>query len=402
VTNGIFPTNDADEHPIWTAIEKVNWTSFVVGLTSGLVTLHLITTRPLLKQIEGLQDRISSVQADVETIAGAEDDIRKTNGLLNAIARQNEQLEAARASIASLEQLQRDVRTQARLASQAHEELTALTDLNQRLINTVALQSEVKSVLDEIRSVHDDAAALGVEAEQLAASMGGADAALKEVANLQQRILNAADQVDEADAALAGMTNLQSNVIATEANTNEANAKLNGMLALQNTLAKASNLDTAHANTDRLLELQTRIATDERLQLGDAEESLERLAVLQQSIASQSQQLGDGIDALELVTEFHGELYDQVAQMQDLRRQLTELILLEATVGRAIETLRPLAELSSLRRIDSEEIRSMARTILDERHGRMATAESKYDQTSEEEVIDRPVPTPPADEEIVE
>jgi hypothetical protein len=80
-------------------------------------------------------------------------------------------------------------------------------------------------------------------------------------------------------------------------------------------------------------------------------------------------------------------------------------MLLESTLTRAFNALAPLAELGDLRRLDENEMKEVARMLLERRRSRVGMAESKItspapvvDNIVEEETLDRPVPTPPVAE----
>ena len=121
----------------------------------------------------------------------------------------------------------------------------------------------------------------------------------------------------------------------------------------------------------------------------------------------------DTITALELLGDFQNEFNTQAAGADEMRRQLTELILLQTTIEQALRIVQPISELGNLRRLDTVEIREAARIILDQRRARLARTEEAADvasleatdeteadieETAEEihsPEIQRPVPTPP-------
>ena len=167
----------------------------------------------------------------------------------------------------------------------------------------------------------------------------------------------------------------------------------------------------AEQNIEHLITMQEQLATDERLQLFEAAANVERLINIQAEIASQTDRLVDSITALELLGDFQGEFNGQLSNVEEMRRQLTELILLQTTIDQALEVVEPISELGDLRRLDTGEIREAARMILDQRrarHARNAEADTVELIDAAEEVaevpanaeihapeVHRPVPVPP-------
>ena len=224
----------------------------------------------------------------------------------------------------------------------------------------------------------------------------------EELLALQNRILSA-DELALSAENVERLLALQNQLVADDRlQLDQADLNAEELLALQCLILSAGDLNLSSENAERLLALQNQLVVDERLQLDQADTNLEDLIVVQQLIAAQTQQIADSIDGLELLTDFQGEMNGQLAGLEDLRRQLTELILLETTVARAMEALEPLASMQNLRRLDEEEVRDVARQILERRRERMARGESKYDVPAPVEIeqpeVHRLVPEPPVEE----
>ncbi|REJ87672.1 MAG: hypothetical protein DWQ34_23775, partial [Planctomycetota bacterium] len=224
----------------------------------------------------------------------------------------------------------------------------------------------------------------------------------EELLALQNRILSAGEldvSADNAERLLALQNRL---VVDDRLQLDQAGLNAEELVALQCMILSAGDLDLSEQNAERLIALQNQLIVDERLQLDQADTNLEDLIVMQKMIANQTAQIADSIDSLELLTDFQGEMNGQLAGLEDLRRQLTELILLETTVTRAMEALEPLASMQNLRRLDQEEVRDVARLILEQRRERLARAGSKYDVPAPPAVevpeVHRLVPEPPVEE----
>jgi hypothetical protein len=383
-------------------MRDLNWPTFFSGLGVGLVILYLGMARPLTDQIRQLQQQVGAVRSDVSRLTATSSDVQETGSLLAAIARQQADVVAARQTLQSIEQLQRDVRTEAGRAVEAHQALDGLVALNGRLIGAGQQMEPATRALDELRRLQGEVAALSQSAADAREGLQSTDAALAGLDRLKGRVLVAAEQVGAATTALESLRSVRDEVIEIGAGSSEAQAAIDGLAMLQASVPAVDEIETAAANAEQLIALQRTLTSDERLRLSTAAVNLEQLLSLQAAIAAQTGQVADSIDTLDLLSEFQEEFRGQLSQVEQLRRQATELMLLESTLTRAFNALAPLADLGDLRRLDEAEMKDVARTLLERRRSRVGAAESRIKSPApvagsivEEETVERPVPTPP-------
>lgn len=384
-------------------IRGIHWPTFLAGLTVGLVALHLIATRPLTVQVERLQQQVGRVQADMARLSASSSDVEATGSLLAAIEEQRAHVAAARQTLRSIEQLQRDVRTEAARAVEAHQSLDGLVSLNGRLIAVRPQVEQAERTLSDVGELHASVTNLGTKANVLLEGVQAADAALSELVRLEEQLVSAAATTDAAGDALTALAGVRDRAIDLGTAAPAAQTALDGLASLQATLTYVGGADAANNNAERLIALQHELSVTDRLDLDAAGHNLNELIRLQELVAGQTDQVAASIDALDLLSEFQDELHGHLGQVEQLRRQATELMLLETTLTRALTALQPLAELGNLRRLDDAELREVARTLLERRRSRMAEAETKFsaDRPSmsiEEGLIERPVPAPTVEE----
>jgi hypothetical protein len=257
--------------------------------------------------------------------------------------------------------------------------------------------------LSDLRELHTTVANLGTAAGASRDGVQAADAALAELVWLNEQFVAAAETSGAAGDALAALAGVRDRAIDLGETAPDAKSALDDLAALQATLTFMDGTDTARINAERLISLQQDLADGERLNLDAASRNLSELVRMQELVAGQTDQVAAGIDALDLLSEFQDELHGQLGQVEQLRRQATELMLLEATLSRALQALQPLAELGNLRRLDDAELREVARTLLERRRARTAAVESPSDSARpgviiEQGLIERPVPTPPVED----
>jgi hypothetical protein len=89
------------------------------------------------------------------------------------------------------------------------------------------------------------------------------------------------------------------------------------------------------------------------------------------NLAAKSDEVVSAVQTLEILQDFRAEVSRQVESLQDIRRSLTEIAMLETAVGRAVRVLEPLVNIGNLRRLTDEEVRAAARTVLESRSTRL-------------------------------
>lgn len=405
-------------------LERLNWSSLFAGAALGMAGVHLLATRPLIHEMRRLETRVGIVQSQVDQLAGLRDDAEQASALLGVLTEQRDQVQSARKALAEIDALSSDVAVQSVRAAEAGESLSEISDLNSRLIALRDQRELTRIALSEIEALQQDVADLADASTAGAQQIEATQAVLSRLAELNDEAADASARIDAAFAALGELQRIQDQVIASSEKAPAAAAQTEQLLSLQDTLAGLETLDTAAANADRLvtlndrigavenldgsaenadrlLELHDALVADQRLQLARAASNVEDLIRLQASIAGQTERLADSIESLELLSDFQNEFNGELAQIDNLRRQLTELILLQTTISRAMETLQPLAELGNVRRLNDEEVREVARDILERRRERMASGPSKYEEPAPQidgPAVDIVVPEPPVEE----
>jgi hypothetical protein len=403
VTDSIFPTGEVARfrRRVMAALRRCHWPSLVSGAAVSFAALHLGTTQPLLTQVDKLERRISIVDSRLYQLTGAARDAEHANNLLGTLIAQGEQVAAAREALDSISDLRLSLAAGAQQTEDAHQIVGRWHDLAGSLIASHDLQPRTARAIEEIDALQQDVIALGTAVADSQTGIAASRAFVTEVTSLQAQLAATAGGTTAARNALEGIDALQQRIVAGGERTGEAQQSAESLIALKDSLAATAQIDTATGNAERLIGLQQTLSSDSRLQLDAATQNAEKMVGMQASIAGQTQQIAAGVENLDLMVDFHDELNNQLSQVEKLRHQMVELMLLETTLSRTMTALAPLTELNDLRKMNDEDMRGFARTMLDRRRERVASAESKYDEpkptTAEAVAADRLVPEPPAE-----
>lgn len=226
-------------------------------------------------------------------------------------------------------------------------------------------QTEVDRLFAMVRTFGD------LRSEILESSEGIEDAqkSLFEFVSLKNEIFNESSNVDFARDAARQLIAVKNELNATSADIGAAQTSADDLITLKDTIADmGGNTETAFKNTGKLFGLRDTLNSD--MDLDGAEESLETLVQIQSDLNGQGRNVVDALETLEVLTNLSDELQAQVDSIGGMRKSLLDIILMESTVKKAVQVVKPLTELSNLRRMSDSDVREAAKTIMENRTAR--------------------------------
>ena len=368
-----------------------SWAMFATGFALGLAVLHLGVTRPLTQEFARLQGQMSELQRGVHKLAGKTEQAAKTGELLGALVEQGRQSRAAadalaeikalhgqlidaqdatvqaRASFAALAELRDEARKAREDSADASAAVEKLANLQERLIGQYNDVVSAQSVLAEY-------ARLGEMAQAESPRIGDARRSLESLIELEARTLSEQDRAGQAAAGAEQLRQLVDRLIAAAEQGAQARDAADELLALKETILCGSDYDRperARQALDELVKIRERLHGQAE-SLAAAQAALDGLLSLKDRILAQTADLADAVETLELTTDLHAQLQEAMHQFEGVRRWLVEIVLIEPTVERTMNALKPLAELANLRRLSPSELRQAARVVAGERSARLA------------------------------
>jgi hypothetical protein len=374
---------------------------------------------------EGSLDRMIAMQKDVvDAATSAETAVAAINGLVkirDAATSQADDLDSAFAAVTEFGKLKtqviengKDIQIAQSEVQMAFNNLEQFINLkNEVLSNSEGLdiaQTEVDTAFSNLQRFIALKDEVLTNSEGLEFAQNEVDAAFNNVrqfADLKTQILNNGEGLDVADDHLVAFIALKNDIFNEAANVGiaqevartmiEINSDLNNefenalvaqsaatdLIDLKNTIVtKGGNTETAFANTNSLFALRNTLNAE--MDLVKAQGNLDTLVTIQDDLNTQTRQVADAVDTLEVLTDLGEELQAQVKAMGEMRKSLMDIVLLEATVSRVAKIIEPLAELTNLRRMSDGDVREAARTIMESRTSRMATRKDNQRRTADE------------------
>jgi DNA repair exonuclease SbcCD ATPase subunit len=389
-------------------LRQLHWPTLLSGVALGLAFMQVLVARTVTTRVDQLAREVAQTRQQVAALAGSHDDVNRTNDLLSLLNRQRDELRHANESVAELR----------RLRARVGQEGTQLTESMGVLDRIRKLQSEIVAQIPQLdQSTRAVAAATALQkrvsemARSLPAQAAGiaeAEASLAQLADLKQRVLNFNSDLPAAREQLEGLAVLMKGL----ANSNDkmllAKAAASELLAMKNMLiVESEDIDRSQRNAEQLIGLNDTLMQAKQIQVDEAANNLNAMIKIQQRLAGQTRMIAGNVDNLDLLADFQLVLGEQLGKMDGLRRQLTDLVLMESSIARAAQTLAPLAQLGTMKNLDEEEVREAARVILNRRASRSDTTRTAdgaagdvISISSPDEVFEepaRPAPVPPTE-----
>lgn len=380
-----------ESYPLTGTQQPLNWRSFLSGLAAGLIVLYLVATRPIAGQLSQLEGQIASLERNMNRLVSKRGRATQANDLLSALTEQGRRAQAAALSLQQIDSLHSQLISQHTITADAKRSLAALGELRSGALEVGEQTAEVHQAID----------ALGELQERVIAqyhSITSAQQTLNEIIRLHKLVLSEADEVGDARRAIEGLAELKSRSLAAGEEADRAGEVANKLLGTQQRLLRAAgDLDQARAVGRGLAALKDEILcgndpeqieearealgglADLRQQLqresadvAPARVSLDGLVAIKDQVLARTSDLADAVETLETLGDLEHQLVESVQSFDRIRRWLVEAVLIEPAVERASTMLKPLVELSNLRRLNPADLRQAARSIADQRSARVA------------------------------
>lgn len=430
-------------------MKQPSWALCAAAVLTGQMCLHLLTTQPLNRRIEVLTAEVAHLHAGIDQVAASASHASEANDLLANLTLQGKRAHEARSAIDQLRRFEREVRSQGHaaghslnlvrnigrlqdeiisqgqqiaqledslddlsafqtqvhgLTSAAAREFVGVDRATQLVKGLGELKRDVATQAEDIELAVDSLRQLGGLKSNLAIESEGLELAEKQIArliDLQETVASVpSEQIDIAHLRVSELTNLKQMIIDGGANLAAAFGLTEELMLLKDSLVnRGGRIDVARKHADGLLSLEDSLADDANLKIGHAQENLDALVSIERRLVSQDEQIISAVESLELMSDLQAEFAESVGGLDNIRRGLTELAMLESTVLRTVASLQPLIELTNLRRLNANDLQTIARGMMEQRASRVAASDSEFGPSSNSnDRFDTPVPFPPSDE----
>lgn len=366
----------------------VRWGLMLIGIAFVFLAMDILLRRPLLNELASVKRDLASIEKGLHDLVGAKDVAWETNHLLSALQAQKRQLESARAALGDVREFRMSVESEAQQTGDAVASLDRIAELQKRVVSQREQSADVEQVLADIIKLHERLISQKPAQQDAVTSVN-------RMVELHQQVRDAVKESEVAAVEVQKLGDLRTKVLENAAGVEDAQRSTAELIALKDSVRKADDVVAVQEAANQLLALrdslrpsddsteQSQVHAKELLTLrDDLAANVEDTQIAHRNWASVRKLEGDmkqaggdianAIETLELLTDLSVELRGQSQSLAGLRQTLTEVAMLETTIGRAMRVLEPLAQLKNLTRLSEAEVRAAARAILDQRNSKLS------------------------------
>lgn len=353
------------------SLRQLNWPTLMSGIALGLLLMQLLVARTVTTRVDQLAREVAQTRQQVAALAGSRDDVNRTNDLLALLNRQREELKNANESVAELRRLRARVGQEGAQLAESINVLDRVRKLQADLIAQVPQLDQAMRAIASASALQKRVAEMSRALPAQAAGIAEAEASLAALADLKQRVLNFASDMPAAREQLEGLAVLMKGLVSGSDKMLQAKTTASELMTMKNMLmVESEDIDRSQRNAEQLISLNDTLSAARQIHVDEAANNLHAMIKMQQQLAGQTRTISESVQNLDLMADFQIVLGEQLGKIDGLRRQLTDLVLMESSIARAAQTLAPLAQLGTMNSVDENEVREAARVILNRRANR--------------------------------
>jgi hypothetical protein len=390
------------------ALRQLNWPTLMSGVALGLLLMQVLVARTVTTRVDQLAREVAQTRQQVAALAGSHDDVSRTNDLLSLLNRQREELKNANESVAELRRMRARVGQEGAQLTESLSVFDRIRRLQAEIVAQIPQIEQSSKAIAAATALQNRVAEMSRGLPSQAAGIAEAEAALAELGGLKQRVLDFAADMPAAHEQLEGLAVLMKGLANGSEKMLQAKTVASELMTMKNMLmVEGDDIDRSQRTAEQLIGLNDTLMQARQIQVDEAANNLHAMLKMQQQLAGQTRIIAQSVENLDLLADFQVVLGEQLGKIDGLRRQLTDLVLMESSIARAAQTLAPLAQLGTMNSVDADDVREAARVILNRRANRSemtrtadGAAGDVISVSSPEEVFEepaRPAPVPPTE-----
>lgn len=350
------------------AARPATWAMLSAGLAIGFMGMYFSVTRPMSQRMQMVESNLSLMQTEMHQLVGTRDDLWKTNDLLTGLRQQQRQLVEAEQSLVAVRHMKNEVLSLAGNYQTAMQTIEEMETLQTALIDNQSRMPQTHEAIASMTMLQKSVVKLGSSAQARQTEIAAATKTVSQMEKLTSRMISQKETVAAADAVIDSVNAMASSLTKQEKALSHSKTIVDQMATLHGNLAKQGELMPAsEATVQKMVAFEMKLANSNQEVAIKAASNLKELIQFQEDLSVGGEQITAAIQTIELLEGFQSEIAIQTGALSKMRRDLMEITFLESTVKQTLQVLKPLIQLSDLRRMNDAEIREAARVILDRR-----------------------------------
>ncbi len=373
------------------------------GLAIGFMGMYFTVTRPMSMRMQMVESNLSLMQTEMHQLVGTRDSLWKTNDLLTGLRQQQRQLAEAEQSLVSIRQMKNEVLSLSEDYELAMQTLKGMEAMQAALIKNQSGVGQSRQALESLAMLQKNMIELGKAAETARKDIVVAEKTMDQMEKLTARMVNQSENIASAGQVIDSVDELSASLIQREEPLTHSKSIVNEMAALQESLKEqAEMIPAAEQTLQKMAALENSLASHDQTVAMQAANNLREMMKFQKELSTGSDQITSAIQTVELMEGFQAQMEKQASMLSGMRRDLMEITFLDSTIKQTLQVLKPLIQLSDLKRMSDTEIREAARVILDRRIADSRSRKGHAPTKVAKKPIDSPKMTPaPTEEQLV-
>ncbi len=348
------------------------WSVLTAGLVFGFLGMYFTVTRPMSERMRMLESDIAMMQSDMHQLVGTRDDIWKTNDLLTGLRQQKRQIAEAELSLASIRKLRSDVLALTAGQETAFATLANLADMQKTLAEQAPVVAQSREALGAMMTLTEHVVRIGDSAAKARPNLVAVNEAIDDfqaqTSLMSNQMAAASETINAAGEVLNSVNMLTTNMLQQQEQIDASEAVVARISDLHDSIAaQEETTDAAKQTVAKMASLEEELAEQDPAKFAKASANLKDMVAIQDELSTDNTRISNAVETVELLEDFQEEIQHQAAMLTEMRRDLQEVTVLKMTVEQTLSVLKPLIQLSDLRRLSDAEVRDAARVILDRR-----------------------------------
>lgn len=328
-------------HHTWEllGVEVPIWAMCAAALAAILLFLYATTIRPTQRQLARLRAQVGQLEDSIRQLTGETESASEVGSLLESLAQQRQRAHQAGEVLDQIVALQHHLITAREALPTARDNVEALLAITGRLNEGRETTRAARASLDEFFALKDRTLDQGQDLPRL-------QSVLDRQGALHSELLDAEPLVARTRETTKALLDVHTELLSRGGDAQQAREALTGLIEIRDRLeSENGRLDLAATRLDTLLAIKN-------------------------DILAQTDNLAGVIETLEVTDELQVQLQQAGPVLRGMRRDLVEILTLNTTLQNAVKMLRPLTDLANLRRLADDDVRYLARRILERRRNR--------------------------------
>ena len=344
------------------------WGMLTAGLAIGFMGMYFSVTRPMSQRMQMVESNLSLIQAEMHQLVGTRDDIWKTNDLLTGLRQQQRQLVEAEQALVAIREMKNEIVSLTDNHEMAMQTIQKVEMMQTALIESQSQIPKSEAAIAQMDELQKSVVKVGSSAQSQQSNIIAASQVMDKMEKMTSRIVKQKETIAVADAVVDSVDTLSSSLVQQKEMLTESGTIVTQIATLQNDLGKqGEKMAASQATVQQMKELESTLANSDQKAAMVASQNLKQMMNFQDELSTSGQRISSAIQTIELLEGFQTEIATQTGLLSKMRRDLMEISFLESTVNQTLQVLKPLIQLSDLRRMSDSEVREAARVILDRR-----------------------------------